>query len=161
MNCLVIYGSRYGNTQDVAEAIADGLRAYAEVTVTPVEKAPLAFAPAPDLVVIGGPTEAHGMSPALKAYLDLMADGALKGVAAAAFDTRMQWPRWISGSAGADITRRLEKLGANVVAPQASFMVEGKNPVLRPGEPDRAVAWGDTLGRVARAEVAAHKFVKA
>jgi hypothetical protein len=42
-----------------------------------------------------------------------------------------------------------------VVAPQASFIVEGKVPVLKPGELERALAWGDTLGRTVRSEVAA------
>ena len=154
MKSVVMYGSRYGNTERVARAIADGLRVYGEVELTAVTEAPVTLAGA-DLVVIGGPTEAHGDTPAVEGFLDDLHTGALDGMHAAAFDTRLDWPRWLSGSAGAAITNRLNKLGADVVAPPASFVVEGKVPQLKPGELDRASAWGDTLGRAVIAEVPA------
>lgn len=155
MKSVVIYGSRHGNTEHIAEAIADGLRSHGEVAVTSLDKAPRVFAGAADLVVIGGPTEAHGMSEPVKAFLDLVPSEALKGIAAAAFDTRLDWPKWLSGSAGARITDRLRTLGADLVAPHASFIVEGKDPLLKPGELERAVAWGDSLGRAVHAEAIA------
>lgn len=155
MKSIVVYASRYGNTQRVAEAIADGIRAYASVELMPIENASSLFDGEPDLVVIGCPTEGHTMTPAVKQFFDSLSEEAFKGVAAAAFDTRVDWPRWLSGSAGSGITDRLQKLGAEVVAPKASFLVEGKEPVLKAGELERALAWGNTLGRTVRAEVAA------
>jgi flavodoxin len=155
MKSIVVYASRSGNTRSVAEAIADGMRAYGSVEVTPIAEASSIFDGKADLVVIGGPTEAHGMTPAIRQFFDGLSGEAFKGVAAAAFDTRLDWPRWLSGSAGAGISDRLHKLGAEVVVPQASFIVEGKEPALKPGELDRALAWGDTLGRTVRAELAA------
>jgi hypothetical protein len=95
------------------------------------------------------------MTPAIRQFFDSLSGEAFKGVAAAAFDTRLDWPRWLSGSAGSGISDRLHKLGADVVVPQASFIVEGKEPALKPGELERALAWGDTLGRAVRSEVAA------
>ena len=154
MKSIVIFGSRHGNTKRIAEAIADGLRPYGQVTVVPVDEAPRMFDRTTDLVVIGGPTEAHGISEPVRAYLSGLPGSALKGISAAAFDTRLDWPKWASGSAGTGITSRLEKLGADVVVHQASFIVAGKDPVLKPGELDRAVAWGDTLGRALKAEFA-------
>lgn len=155
MKSIVVYASRYGNTQRVAEAIADGIRAYGSVELMPIETASKVFDGEADLVVIGGPTEAHGMTPAMRQFFDGLSGEAFKGVAAAAFDTRVDWPRWLSGSAGSGISDQLHKLGADVVVPQASFIVEGKEPVLKPGELERALAWGDTLGRTVRSEVAA------
>jgi flavodoxin len=152
---IVIYASRYGNTQHVAEAIADGLRSYGAVELIPIEQASAVLDREADLIVVGGPTEAHGMTPAIRQFFDNLGGNEFKGVTAAAFDTRVDWPRWLSGSAGSGITDRLHKLGADVVVPQASFIVEGKVPVLRPGEQERALAWGDTLGRAVRSEVAA------
>jgi len=154
MKSVVMYGSRYGNTERVARAIADGLRVCGEVELRSVAEAPGTLAGA-DLVVIGGPTEGHGDTPAIEGFLDAMDAGALNGIHAAAFDTRLDWPRWLSGSAGAAITNRLNVLGADVVTPPASFVVEGKVPELKPGELDRAIAWGDTLGRAVIAETAA------
>jgi flavodoxin len=155
MKSIVIYASRHGNTRRVAEAIADGMRTHASVELVPIEDAATAFDGEADLVVIGGPTEGHGMTPAIKEFFDSLSGEAFKGVSAAAFDTRLDWPRWLSGSAGAAIRDRLQELGADVVAPQASFIVEGKEPALKSGELERALAWGDTLGRTVRAELAA------
>ena len=36
MRALVVYESMYGNTREIASNIADGLRAYYEVTLVPV-----------------------------------------------------------------------------------------------------------------------------
>jgi hypothetical protein len=52
----------YGNTHLVADAIGDGLRAAAEVVVLPVDMAGPELAATADLVVVGGPTHAHGIS---------------------------------------------------------------------------------------------------
>lgn len=155
MKSIVVYASRYGNTQRVAEAIADGIRAYGAVELVPIEKASTVFDGEADLVVIGGPTEGHGMTPAIRQFFDGLSGEAFKGVAAAAFDTRLDWPRWLSGSAGSGISDRLHKLGADVVVPQASFIVEGNEPVLKPGELERALAWGNTVGRAVRSEAMA------
>lgn len=155
MKSIVIFATRHGNTQQVAEAIADGLRPYMQVDLIAVDDAPATLAGNADLVVIGGPTEAHGMTPVVKEFLDGLSGDALKGVPAAAFDTRLDWPQWASGSAAGGINARLRKLGADMIMPQASFIVEGKDPVLKPGEVERAVAWGDNLGRALVAETAA------
>jgi flavodoxin len=155
MKSIVVYASRFGNTQRVAEAIADGIGAYGSVELMPIENASSVFDGDPDLVVIGCPTEGHTMTPAVKQFFDSLSGEAFKGVAAAAFDTRVDWPRWLSGSAGSGISDRLQKLRAELVVPGASFIVEGKEPVLKAGELERALAWGNTLGRTVRAELAA------
>jgi flavodoxin len=144
MHSLVIYASRSGNTQRIAEAIADGLRTRGPVELQPAAEAPSAIPPEIDLVVIGGPTEAHGMTAPMKEFLDRLAPDALKGRRAAGFDTRLRWPLLLSGSAGAGITGRLHAQHANVVAPEESFFVTRK-PELEPGEVERAAAWAAGL----------------
>src|SRR5438105_1293620 len=63
MRAVVIYESMYGNTHLIADAIGNGLRtAGSEVTVVPVSDAHDDLLEAADLVVVGGPTHAHGMS---------------------------------------------------------------------------------------------------
>ena len=144
MNSMVIYRSRYGNTQKIAYAIAAGLRAWGTVEVLAAEKAQGIRLRGYDLVVIGGPTEGHGITKPLADYIDQIGD-AFTGVSAAAFDTRLTWPKWMSGSAGGDIAKRLERFGANVVAQPASFLVAGKPPALEPGELERAEGWARSL----------------
>jgi hypothetical protein len=72
---------------------------------------------------------------------------------AAAFDTRLNWPHFVSGSAADAIARRLEMAGAEVLRPQGSFLVTMK-PELRPGELARASDWALDIGERAAATVA-------
>lgn len=151
MNSAVIYGSRYGNTQKIAYAIAAGLRAWGTVEVVAVDQAHGIRLHGYDLVVLGGPTEGHGITKPMADYIDQIGD-AFTGVNAAAFDTRLTWPRWMSGSAAGDIGRQLQGLGASLVAQPASFLVAGKPPKLEPGELERAEGWARSLAaRVAPA----------
>ncbi len=155
MNSLVIYGSRHGNTQRVAEAIADELHKHGAVTLVSAGKAPTVFADTTDLVVVGGPTEAHRMTEPLARFFDRIEKGALVGKAGAGFDTRLRAPAWLSGSAGTGIEKRLRQAGARVIAPEVSFFVSGKLPVLDPGELERASAWAATLAAKMRSEAPA------
>jgi flavodoxin len=145
MQSLVIYGTRTGNTQTIAEAIAAGLRPHGPVQLLPVDEALPTLPAGTDLVVIGGPTEGHGMTEPLKHFLDQLAPGSLGGVAAAAFDTRVPWPRWLSGSAALGITQRLSAAGARVIAPAESFIVSTNPVTLKSGEAERATAWAILL----------------
>jgi len=156
MNSIVIYASHYGNTRKVAEAIASGLQTRGTVKVFQVDSAPAEFPEGTDLLVVGGPTEVHGMTRPMVRFFDRMQPDVLAGIATAAFDTRLRWPRWLSGSAGAGIASRLRHFGARVVVPAESFFVEGsasdkdgKTPELVTGELERAAAWAilvaDTL----------------
>jgi flavodoxin len=145
MNSVVIYASRHGNTRKVAEAIAGELGKHGAVRLIPAEKALPILPEKTDLVVIGGPTEGHRMMELVARFFDRVDKGALAGKAAAGFDTRLRWPVWLSGSAGAGIVQKLESAGARVIAPEASFFVSGKLPVLDPGELERAAAWAAAL----------------
>lgn len=144
MNSIVIYGSRHGNTHKIAEAIAGELRRHGTAHLFAIEDAPSAF-PKADLIVVGGPTEAHRMTQPVVEFFDQFGKGELEGIAAAGFDTRLGWPRWLSGSAATGIVARLRQAGAKVIDPEGSFVVAGKYPVLEPGELERATAWAAAL----------------
>ena len=62
MRALVVYESMYGNTREIASNIADGLRAYYEVTLVPVAEATAELVARADLLVAGAPTHMHGLS---------------------------------------------------------------------------------------------------
>jgi flavodoxin len=153
MNSIVIYGSRHGNTHKIAEAIARELRRHGAAHLFSVDDAPSVLPKRTDLIVVGGPTEAHRMTQPMVKFFDQFTNGELEGIAAAGFDTRLRWPRWLSGSAGAGITARFRLAGAKVIDPEASFVVAGKYPVLEPGELERATAWAAALA--ARVEMRA------
>jgi flavodoxin len=156
MRSLVVYESRYGNTARIAREIATGLEADGPVRLVEASD-PGAFEVAEvDLLVVGGPTEGHGVSQTLRARLSRVPPGGLDGVAAAAFDTRVTWPAFLAGSAAKGLGKTLRRLGARVVAPPESFLVSGgKANSLIEGEPARAAMWAARLCSVATAAVPA------
>jgi hypothetical protein len=89
------------------------------------------------------------MTPAVRRCLVALGEHGLRGVTGAAFDTRVAWPRWLSGSASHAIARRLTRLGARVIAPEGSFTVTRQSPALLPDELGRARAWAAALVKAA------------
>jgi hypothetical protein len=62
MRALVVFESMFGNTQAIAQAVADGLAIRMEVDLLEVGSAPAAVPGGVDLLVVGAPTHAFGMS---------------------------------------------------------------------------------------------------
>jgi flavodoxin len=154
MRSIVIYASRSGNTRLIAEAIANALGPRGSVELHPIDQAPRTFTADTDLVVVGGPTEGHGMTEPVIGWLDGLTATALDGIAAAAFDTRLWWPRALSGSAASSIAKRLGQSGAWLAAREESFIVSMK-PALEPGELERAAVWAASLADAVEARTAA------
>ncbi len=98
-----------------------------------------------DLLVVGGPTHAHGPSPELGGWIKgLMANGVM-GLPVAAFDTRFLMAKFLNGSAAHVITRRLRHLGAvPITSPESFFVAAGEEP-LADGENERAITWARQL----------------
>jgi flavodoxin len=151
MKSLVIYASHKGNTKLIAERVAEALRVRGTVEMINVEAEPREL-PDANLVVVGGPTEAHGMTKAVAQFFENLTVGALAGKSAAAFDTRLGLPRLFSGSAAVGIVKRLRAAGAVVLVPPESFIVSG-TPELQPGELERAATWATTLGEAVDASL--------
>jgi len=145
MNSMVVYGSRHGNTHKIADAIAFELGKHGAAQLVAAEDACKVLPEQLDLIVVGGPTEAHRVTEPVAQFFDRVGKGELVGKAAAAFDTRLRWPEWLSGSAAAGIAQRLHQARANLIVPEVSFFVSGKLPVLEPGELERAAAWAASL----------------
>lgn len=169
MRAVVVYESMYGNTRRVAGAIGSGLAEGFDVAVVPVARADRALIRDADLVVVGGPTHAHGMtrpstrqaaakaadeegSPApepdaletgLREWLKSLGKSKVHAKAAA-FDTRMDGPAALTGRASKGVSRALRHHGYDLVAEPESFMV-GRDNHLHADEADRARAWGAGL----------------
>ena len=62
MKALVVYESMFGNTEQVARAVAAGLGEALEVGRSEVEDAPRAIHELVDLVVVGGASHAFSSS---------------------------------------------------------------------------------------------------
>jgi flavodoxin len=149
MRTQIVYDSKFGNTEMIAKAIADGASASSEVDLQDLASGVDWLGRRPDLLLIGGPTQRRTMSPALAAGLDSAGSGALAGVSVATFDTRYRGSTLIMGSAAAAAAKRLGKIGAALVAAPQSFFIGRGGPLerqtLEAGEIDRAEAWGRDL----------------
>jgi flavodoxin len=166
LRALVVFESLYGNTARVAEEIVAGLvENGVDATVVPIDAVALEEAAGVDLLVVGGPTHAHGMSnagtrktaatdtknvyatptvaPGLRTWLDETLPAG-DGRPAAAFDTRIHAPLLFTGAASKGVAKRLEHHGYHLVAPPESFLV-AKDNTLDEGEPERARTWAASV----------------
>ncbi len=167
MKALVVYESMYGNTAAVAGSIGRGLQQGGfDTEVAPLDRAEPVVVAKIDLLVVGGPTHAHGMSrtstrgtalndaknayetptasPGIRYWLHDLPHGRSR---AAAFDTRFDGPKALTGSASKGIARELERHGFALACSPESFLVTREN-TLADGELERALAWGETLARL-------------
>ncbi|BDT87354.1 flavodoxin family protein [Nocardia cyriacigeorgica] len=163
-----VYESMYGNTAEVARAVAEGLGVHATVEVVEVASAQQSIPASVDLLVVGGPTHAFGLSrPSTRADAASRTDDAVTvdigirewldaakpvaaGSRAAAFGTKVAKPPWLPGSAARGAGKRLRKLGYQLVDKPMDFLVDGMTGPLADGELDRARQWAQ---RLAAAEI--------
>jgi hypothetical protein len=162
---LVVYESFFGNTREVAHAVAEGLRLEGfRTTVLKVPAAVPADMTRYHLLVLGGPTHAFGLSRestradaarrgapvdesgrGLRDWLACLATP--HGCLAATFDTRAEKVRHLPMSAASAAGRMLRRRGYTVVGKPAGFLVQDVEGPLLTDEVQRAVAWGRGLAR--------------
>ncbi len=168
VRAVVIYESMFGCTRAIADAIARGLSTAVEVQLVRAADVTPETLHGISLVVVGAPTQGHGLprSTTRRGALDYVrksdelvklepgADSAAGvrewlatfrelPIGAAAFDTKVDGPTFLTGRASRGIARRLKSRGALLIAPAESFLVN-KNKLL-PGELQRACQWGEQL----------------
>ena len=144
MEILVVYGSQYGNTQRVAQALGAALAAEHSVRVVQAAVAGGLRGEGVDLLMIGSPTQMRGSRLLTGAFLDGLADRGFRGVPAAAFDTRMGDPP-AGQVASTAIDQRLRDAGCPIVAPPESFVVTDVEGPLAQDELRRAGAWARSV----------------
>ncbi|WP_296604906.1 flavodoxin family protein [Nocardioides sp.] len=171
LRALVVYESMFGSTQDVAAAVADGLRAEGLVT----QLVDVRHAPAPrdaqfDLLVVGAPTHAFSLSrPSTRqdavrqgAAPELASTGVRewigemgsreesRGRAAAAFDTRVTKVRSLPKAASTRASHLLARRGYHLVSRPTPFLVHDVKGPLVAGELEHAVTWAREVAVAAR-----------
>nr|BEK63465.1 flavodoxin family protein [Kitasatospora purpeofusca] len=91
MHTVIVYESMYGNTREIAEAIADGIHRAdpaAAVDCLPVAEAEAELTRSADLLVVGGPTHLHGMSSGMSRRMAASAEAKREGHEEAAREAR-------------------------------------------------------------------------
>jgi flavodoxin len=169
MRAVIVFESMFGNTEEIARAVAEGIREAspdAIVDCLPVHDAWRAEA---DLLVVGGPTHFLGLASERSRHMAEKFDEAAEAVGrtqqpvedeglrewleelpeasvgrrAATFDTRLD--KVLHGSAAARIAHRLKHKGYELVAEPEGFVVVDMTGPPRSGERERAKAWGAAL----------------
>jgi len=163
---LVVFESMFGNTEKVAGEVARGLRmAGMDTGLVEVHAAPATLSAEVDLLVVGGPTHAFGMSrastredavrqgaPAQRGDLglrDWLRDVRLpekRVPELATFDTRVTKVRWLPKAAASAAARAGRVRGLHQVAKPIGFLVDDLKGPLVERELERAFGWGRRLG---------------
>ncbi|MFZ4815560.1 MAG: flavodoxin family protein [Phototrophicaceae bacterium] len=151
MNALVIYDSVFGNTEDIAKAIAAALNAQA----LPIGKATPEMLRGLDVLIMGSPTRRFRPTEGMAKFLKTLPQNYLAGVGVAAFDTRLVLQTINSsilrffvekgGYAASTIEKTLERLGGKQLTSPEGFYVTGEQGPLKDGELDRASAWASHM----------------
>lgn len=160
MKAIVVYESMWGNTAEIAKAIAFGIGS--DATAMSTDEATAAEIAGADMIVAGAPllgfslptekmladikrnpaspppvNEASNKS--MRMWLKELPKGAGK---AASFETRI-W--WSPGSSSKAILKQLEAAGYSPASPAEKFLVTGQYGPLKEGELERAREWGAKL----------------
>lgn len=145
MNTLIIYDFEFGNTAHITQRIGKTLEPYGTIQLLPANDISKLEVQKIDLLVIGSPTQRHGMSPTMHTLLENLPDNSLQGIAAAAFDTRYQSSTLLTGSAAEKIAQILRKAGAHLLVPAKSFFVVDREGPLAGDELEATMHWALTL----------------
>ena len=154
MKSCVIYYSRFGNTQAIAEAVANVLADAGEARAISLDALTAADLADADTVIVGSPTHYQNLPKAVRTSLAELPKRALRGKRVAAFDTSVEaWGPLMRMTAAHRLLPKLRKLGGRRLArPETFFARRGTVPgseerqdTLCEGEIERARAWADSI----------------
>jgi flavorubredoxin len=130
MKAIVIYHTRYGNTERIAKSLEMGLKEASgieDVVCTNVRDIVLSSAvdddplKEHDIICVGAPTEGFSAPKLIKEFLGKLKRINLAGKYGFAFDTKVD--SRLSGSAAKLIEKELKSQGLQIVAPHESAIV--------------------------------------
>lgn len=151
MSILIVYDSIFGNTGQVAKAMADELERTHRVKLASVQEARTLDLTGFDLLLVGSPTRGFRPTPEIQEF----ASRSDLPKRAAVFDTRIDLDtihpaplRWVvqaGGYAAERLANELAEQGCTLVGEPGAFVVLGQEGPLRDDELERAAAWARSL----------------
>lgn len=133
---VVIYDTKFGNTEKVARALTCGLEQEGvKVDCAKVDEVDVDMQIDYDFVAIGGPTHMTSMSKPMKAFLEELKTVDMSGKTGFCFDTRVQsrLNRFDLNSAAKRIENKMKKMKVKIIKPRKSVLVEGREGPLETG----------------------------
>jgi flavodoxin len=146
MQTLVVYFSKFGNTQKVAEAISERLGGNGYVRTMSSDELIADALQEVDLVVMGSPTHNMNLPKAVQPVFDNLPKRILRGTPVAVFDTSYKMSAFLSRfTAAKKLAKKLRKLGGKPLLPPETFHVMEREGPLFEGEMERAQSWADSI----------------
>ena len=145
LKVVIIYDTWYGNTARAAEAIGEGMKeAGLQVELRRVKDVKPEDVTAFDVIVMGSPTHAGGMSEDMRSFVTALKRLTLEGKKGATFDTR-----YVGEEVGAAVVMEMAmmELGVDVVVPGSPFRVEGPQGPIVEGELAKCKEFGQAIAR--------------
>lgn len=154
MNILVIYDSLYGNTEKIAQYIAEKLKPNHKVIIERVTENTVQKVKGAELIIIGSPTHGFNASENTLKFIKSLNDEMLKNKKIALFDTRTvpaDIPKFFrfmiqkAGYASPKLEKFFKSKGCKIVAESIGINVHGKEGPIVDGEMDRIDNWINNL----------------
>lgn len=133
---IVVYDTRFGNTEKIAGALALSMEKQGvEVDFAKVDEVDVDGLVEYDLLAIGGPTHMAGMSQSMKEFLEEVKTVDIRGKKGFCFDTRNQsrFNRFDLNSAAKRIEKKMKRMKVKMIKPRESVIVEGREGPLEKG----------------------------
>jgi flavodoxin len=147
MNALVVYHSQFGNTQQIAEAVAEVFQGAGTARTLSADQLTAAELQDVDLVVMGTPTHKMNVPQAVRPVFEKLPRRILRGMPIAAFDTSYKMAAVLARfTAARRLDRTLRKLGGKRLVPPETFHVHDHHEgPLYDGEIERAKRWARSI----------------
>lgn len=133
---IVIYDTKYGNTEKIAQSLAVGLKEQGvEADCIKIDEVEVDKLPKYDFLAVGGPTHMASMSEPMKEFLEKLKTVDISGKKGFCFDTRNQsrFNRFDLNSAAKRIEKKMKKMKVKMIKPRRSAIVEGREGPLEEG----------------------------
>jgi len=133
---IVVYDTRFGNTEKLAIAIARGIeKRGVAVDCRSVDDVVVDELVGYDFIAVGGPTHMAGISKPMGEFLEELRRVDISGKKGFCFDTRNQSRLNIFDLNGAArrIEKKMKKMRVKMMKPRGSALVEGREGPLEKG----------------------------
>jgi len=130
---IVIYHTKFGNTESIAKALAEGMEEQGvKVDCVKIDEVDVDKLVEYDFLAVGGPTHNLGMSKPMKGFLEELKIVDISNKKGFCFDTRVQsrFNRFDLNSAAKRIEKKMK---VKMIKPRKSAIVEGREGPLEKG----------------------------
>jgi len=144
---VVIYDSKYGNTEKIARALSKGMKKEGlDVDCLRIDKVDPSKLAEYEILAFGAPTQVLGVSKPMKEFLKKLENVNLRNKKTFVFDTKLK--SRFSGSAAKGIEKQLKKLQMTIVKLYASAIVKGMEGPLEEGAEERFTQIGSEIAKI-------------